>query len=177
MHNDCSIRPARSDDTDAILSFIGTSTDQPEYLHEVWDAWLTDPRGPLLVAEVCGQPVATGKVTMLSATEAWLEGLSVHPAFQRRGLARRLINERLALARTAGARVARTFVFAANHVMLCITCWTKQAGSGCYGSSTRPPIRSRHCTIRPHYPLITSSAMLPIRRSHHCFNGLGAGTA
>jgi hypothetical protein len=71
-------RPARPADR-TLLTDRATGTDQIDYLHEVWSAWLIDPHDPLLVLEVGGQPVATGKLTLLSATKAWLEGLRVHP--------------------------------------------------------------------------------------------------
>jgi GNAT superfamily N-acetyltransferase len=137
--NQGTIRPARPADR-TLLTALAIGADPTDYLTEVWSAWLIDPRGPLLVLEVDGQPVATGKLTLLSATEAWLEGLRVHPAYRRRGSAQRLIAERLALAHAAGARVVRTVVIATNHPMHQLLC----------GSGWRPVLRVRYATADPY---------------------------
>jgi len=51
---------------------------------------VSDPHGHLAVAELGGQVVGIGKLTRLSDSEWWLEGLRVDPAHHRQGIARRL---------------------------------------------------------------------------------------
>ncbi|HBY97222.1 MAG TPA: hypothetical protein DEP84_25305 [Chloroflexi bacterium] len=82
------IRPARPQDKAAVVEFTKNIWEGSDYLPKVWDAWLADPRGRLYVGEVAGTPVATGRVVLLSPSQAWLEGLRVDPDYQGRGYAR-----------------------------------------------------------------------------------------
>lgn len=73
-----------------MVEFTRTIWEGHDYLPKAWDAWLADPHGRLYVGEVAGRPVATGRVVLLSPTQAWLEGLRVGPDYQGRGYARRM---------------------------------------------------------------------------------------
>ncbi len=74
------IRPARAADKQAVLAFCAHTFDWGDYLPEVWDEWLADARGQLLVATLDEVPVGVAKVTLLTPGEAWLEGLRVNLA-------------------------------------------------------------------------------------------------
>ncbi len=81
------VRPATTADREPVLAFCQRTFDWGDYIHEVWDDWLTRPQGILLVAESDGSPVAVGRASLASTTEGWLEGLRVHPDHRRRGVA------------------------------------------------------------------------------------------
>lgn len=100
-------RPATAADKPAVVAFTQHTWSHGDYIPEVYDAWLTDPRGPFLVAEAEGEVVAVSKVTFLAPDQAWLEGLRVHPEHRRRGIARQFLAYEIALAQSRGARVVR----------------------------------------------------------------------
>lgn len=108
------IRPARPEDRDAVLAFCTQTWEWGDYIEYVWDEWLHDPNGVLLVAAIDGQPVGVGHMRMLSPTEAWLEGMRVDPAYRRRGLAAAINNEMMAEAMRRGAKVARLITESTN---------------------------------------------------------------
>jgi len=74
-----------------------------------WDAWEEEPAHQVLVEED-GAVVGAVHVALVSAAEAWLEGLRVRADRQGAGIGRRLIAEGEALARRYGARIARTAI-------------------------------------------------------------------
>ena len=106
---DIEIRPARAEDREAVFAFTARTWDDGDYIPYVWEQWLTDPTGALLVAARAGRAVGMTHVQMLSADEAWLEGIRVDPAVRREGLGRALTARALAVARERGAKVARLF--------------------------------------------------------------------
>jgi GNAT superfamily N-acetyltransferase/predicted GNAT family acetyltransferase len=101
------IRPARAEDKEAILSFCERTYEWGDYVPEVLDEWLADEHGQLLVATVDDVPVGVAHVVLLTPTEAWLQGLRVHPQHRRKGLAGQFLLRCLDLARQRGAYVAR----------------------------------------------------------------------
>lgn len=74
-----------------------------------WDAWAEEPAHQIVIEEG-GAPVGALHVALVSATEAWLEGLRVRRDRQGAGIGRRLVAEGEALARRYGASVARTAI-------------------------------------------------------------------
>ncbi len=73
-----------------MLSFCERTWQWGDYIGDVWDQWVADPAGALLLATVGDQAAGVGKVTMISRSEAWLEGLRVNPAFRGHGVAQDL---------------------------------------------------------------------------------------
>lgn len=110
------VRDARSDDREAVIAFCARTwgDDGDDYIPGVWDAWLADTAGALLVGVLAGQPVAISRVVMLSADEAWIEGLRVAPHVRRQGVGRVIISRSLVRAREMGAATVRMFTGAAN---------------------------------------------------------------
>lgn len=108
------IRPARSEDREAVLAFCAHTWDWGDYIEYVWDEWLHDPQGQMFVATVDGQPVGVAHFRMLSATEAWLEGIRIDPAYRQQGLATAINNTMLAEAMRRGATVARLITESTN---------------------------------------------------------------
>jgi len=108
------VRPAQTEDREQVLAFCARTFEWGDYIGDVWDRWINDPAGPLLVAVVDGQVVGTGKVTMISGSEAWLEGLRVNPSFRGQGLAQAMYEAAETTARKRWAKVARYATFSSN---------------------------------------------------------------
>src|SRR2546428_1561334 len=99
-------RARRSDKRD-VLAAVRTLWGGHDRIPDVFDAWVTHRTGPFFVAESAGRVVGMGKLTVVSPTEAWLEGGRVAPRWRRKGIATALIAHRLAYARERGFRVVR----------------------------------------------------------------------
>jgi len=108
------IRPARPEDRDAVLAFCTHTWEWGDYIEYVWDEWLHDAQGQMFVATVDGQPVGVAHFRMLSATEAWLEGMRIDPAYRQQGLATAINNTMLAEVMKRGATVARLITESTN---------------------------------------------------------------
>ena len=108
------VRRARAEDRGAVIAFCATIWDGEDYVPYVWDDWLRDERGALLVAVAGDRPVGLVHVRMMSDDEAWLEGIRVDPAERRQGIGRALTSRALVEAREHGAAVARLMTSADN---------------------------------------------------------------
>ncbi len=100
-------RPVRPADKDQAFSFLRRIWEGEDYLPEVWDEWLADPRGLFVAAELEGRVVGLGRLTDLGEGESWLEGLRVHPDLQGRGIATHLHEYLLERWRASPATVVR----------------------------------------------------------------------
>jgi GNAT superfamily N-acetyltransferase len=80
-------RPALPKDTPQVLELTRTIWDGEDYVPMVWGEWMEDTRGLLAVAEWGGRVVGTGKLSLFSPQDVWLEGLRVHPDYEGRGIA------------------------------------------------------------------------------------------
>jgi GNAT superfamily N-acetyltransferase len=98
------LRPARPEDREAIVAFTRGTFLWGDYIDRVFDDWLAGPTGLTLVAEVQGEPVGLVRGTLLSPTEAWAQGLRVHPEHRRRRLGSALLDR---VAEWAGGQAAR----------------------------------------------------------------------
>jgi GNAT superfamily N-acetyltransferase len=101
------LRPARSEDKAAIAAFTQATFHWGDYIERAFDRWLAAPDSLLLVAEVAGQAVAMARGALLSPTEAWAQGLRVHPDHRRHRLGAALLEQLAAWAAEEGARVMR----------------------------------------------------------------------
>jgi GNAT superfamily N-acetyltransferase len=108
------IRPARPEDREVVLAFCSNTWEWGDYIERVWDEWLSDPAGLLLVATVDEQPAGVAHMDMLTAEDAWLEGLRVDPQFRHQGLARALTEALQLEAMRRGATRARLAVESTN---------------------------------------------------------------
>lgn len=102
------IRNALPTDRDAIFEMVRTVWDGNDYVPEVWDEWLADASGPLLVGELTGRPVALTKLSSLGPGEDWFHGTRVDPDYRGQGFAQALLRR---CAELSGARRARTLRF------------------------------------------------------------------
>lgn len=108
------IRQARAEDRAAVLAFCEHTWEWGDYVEHVWDEWLSNPAGQLLVALSDGQPIGMVHVVMLNATDAWQEGMRVDPAYRQQGIARRLSMEASAEAMRRGATTVRLLTSSTN---------------------------------------------------------------
>lgn len=108
-------RPALPKDTPEVMELTRTIWHGEDYVPYVWGEWLANPQGLLAVAEYGGQVVGLGKLTKLTEREWWLEGLRVHPDFERRGIASHLNDFLLDYWQRNGAGVLR-LVTASNRI-------------------------------------------------------------
>jgi ribosomal protein S18 acetylase RimI-like enzyme len=111
---DLEVRPARPADRAAVLAFVAGTWDDGDYIADVWDEWLAEATGVLLVGALEGRPVAIAHVRMVSADEGWLEGVRVDPRQRRRGIGRVMTSRALVAARERGAAVVRLFTDSGN---------------------------------------------------------------
>lgn len=110
-----SVRTARPEDVESIVSWTTNTFTWGDYLPERIDGWLEDSGSEVLVAvDSSDVPLALTHVMMLSPTEAWLEGARVHPDHRRTGLGTLLNDAAVEWARTRGGRVMRLTTEASN---------------------------------------------------------------
>lgn len=115
------IRTAQPSDKDAVLAFCrNTWDDQDDYIDSVWDRWIADNAGVMLVATLNDIPVAMGRGLMMSDREAWLEGIRVDRRYRRHGIFRQLEAKLYAHLQERGARICRTCIASNNEVMTAI---------------------------------------------------------
>ncbi len=93
-----SIRRAKPEDRAKAVEAEGKATPSLHYLDAVYDAWVADREGELIVGEVDGEVVAVGKYSLIPDGSAWLETLRVDPAFQGRGIGKRFYDRFFELA-------------------------------------------------------------------------------
>lgn len=104
------IRVAKPGDKKAVLEFTKNTWDWGDYIADVWDRWVIDKNGELLVAELDDEPVGILHIQFLPDQSAWLEGLRVNPAFRRRGIALSLNKEALLRVKERGISVVRLVI-------------------------------------------------------------------
>jgi GNAT superfamily N-acetyltransferase len=83
-------RPALPKDTPEVMQLTRTIWEGEDYVPYVWEDWLADPKGLLVIIEFGGRVVGLGKLTQFSDIDWWMEGLRVHPDYERRGIATHL---------------------------------------------------------------------------------------
>lgn len=111
------IRKATGADRDEVLAFCQHTWDWGDYIPEVWDTWLADAKGRLLVGEMDGRIVAVGYARLVTRAEAWLQGMRVHPDYRARRIALRFTERATKAAFELGAEVARLATLATNHAI------------------------------------------------------------
>ncbi len=136
------VRPAQAEDREPVLAFCTTTWGWGDYIERVWEQWLDDPSGRLFVATVDDQPVGMVHISMLTAVDAWLEGLRVDPAFRGQGLAKLLNDAAVLEAMQRGADYIRLAVDSNNTRSIEITergFWRQIAAFAFYSASALPP--------------------------------------
>ena len=109
------IRPARPSDKKQVLEFCKNTWPGGDYIPQVWDDWLRDKNGRLLVAEHKGEPIGIAHAYFQTRRVAWLEGVRIHPSYRGQGLAGRLNKTLTRYATQNGANTARLCTGSSNH--------------------------------------------------------------
>lgn len=104
---DLLLRQAQAGDRPAMEHICAHTWDDGDYIPYVWDRWLADEQGPLVVGELDGQVVALCKISFQAAGQVWLQGMRVDPDYRQRGIGQEFLDYGLAYAQEHGARVAR----------------------------------------------------------------------
>jgi GNAT superfamily N-acetyltransferase len=136
------VRQARAEDREAVLAFCAHTWEWGDYIENVWERWLSDPSGSLLVALVGKRPVGILHLQMLNATEAWQEGMRVDPAFRRQGIAHHLSLEAGAEAMRRGATTIRLLTDSTNTASIHMVEQAHWRQIGAYSIYTAEPLTS-----------------------------------
>ncbi|MGQ4891033.1 MAG: GNAT family N-acetyltransferase [Candidatus Njordarchaeia archaeon] len=114
------IRRAVPEDKDYVLSFTKDTwkeegfLEMGDYIQYIWDLWINDEYGELLVADANGKPVAILHMRMLPDGSGWLEGLRVHPNYRKMGIGQKINKEAMKHAKRVGLTVVRGAIFKGN---------------------------------------------------------------
>jgi len=75
-------RPAHARNRADVIEFCKGIWDGDDYVPDVWDDWINDPKGILAVAVLDGHAIGCSKITWMSEGQWWLEGFRVDPRYQ-----------------------------------------------------------------------------------------------
>jgi GNAT superfamily N-acetyltransferase len=105
------IRPARHGDIEPIAAFTTGTFEWGDYVPQVIGTWIGDPSGGVFVAVNDNDaPIAVGRCTLLTPTEAWMGAARVHPDHRGQGIAGEMAVVLTDWARDQGALVARLMI-------------------------------------------------------------------
>ncbi len=107
--NSLFFRPVQPADKDRILAFTFNTwgDNEDDYIKDVFDEWVADPRGQFTAAMIDDRVVGIAKLTDMGDDEWWLEGLRINPAYRRLGIASALMRHHLDLAGRLNAKIVR----------------------------------------------------------------------
>lgn len=111
------LRNATPRDKQAVIDFCSkTWRDYGDFIPKVWDRWIAQKSGRLIVAEVDGCPVGIAKITDFGDGEIWLEGLRVDRKWRKKGIATAITKEILRTVRRIKPKAVRYCTGASNRV-------------------------------------------------------------
>lgn len=108
------VRRALASDKEPILEICKDIWNGQDYVPQVWDEWLNDNRGCLVVATVGGTQVGVAHAYLQTRDVAWLEGVRVHEKYRGLGIAGELNSVLTRWAFERGARVAHLCTGSSN---------------------------------------------------------------
>lgn len=108
------IRRAKHGDKAEVLEISKGLWGGHDYLPHVWDKWLRDSKGLLVVATTGNVPVGVAHGYFQTQDVAWLEGLRVHQNYRGVGIAGKLNKALAKWAADRGAKVARLATGSSN---------------------------------------------------------------
>jgi GNAT superfamily N-acetyltransferase len=94
------IRSALPSDRAAMIELTRDVWDGGDYVPYVWDRWLADAEGWLMVAALDGKIVGLQHIDRQPDGTAWVEGIRVAAQAQNRGIGRAMLERAIAWART-----------------------------------------------------------------------------
>ncbi len=140
--SEITVRSARAEDREAVLAFCAHTWEWGDYIEHVWETWLNDPNGLLLVAVIDDRPVGLVHTLMVNKTDAWQEGMRVDPAYRQQGVARRLSLEAGAEAMRRGATTVRLLTESTNVASIYMVEQAQFRRVGAFALSTARPLES-----------------------------------
>lgn len=108
------IRRARIEDKARVLQVEATATPNLRYLEVMFDNWVHDEVGELIVAEAADELVGVAKYTVLADGSVWLEALRVASAAQGRGIGKLLYQRFFELSQGQGIPAMRMYTGVRN---------------------------------------------------------------
>jgi RimJ/RimL family protein N-acetyltransferase len=81
-------RRMRPEDKPAVLEIASRIWEGTDYLPVVFDEWVADAEGEFAAVLLDGRVIGCGKLTFLTPTDAWLEGVRKDPRAAERGVGR-----------------------------------------------------------------------------------------
>jgi GNAT superfamily N-acetyltransferase len=112
------VRLATNQDKDHVLNFCKNTFSWGDYIDRVWNSWISEPDGILLVAEnenhTEKKPIAIIHGILIPEKTIWVEGIRVDPEFRNQKLATELINSILEFGRKNGAIYSAAIVSVKN---------------------------------------------------------------
>jgi ribosomal protein S18 acetylase RimI-like enzyme len=109
------IRNAQMRDRGSVFAFTRDTFPWGDYIQRVFDGWLADRSGRLLVAEQEGMIVGLSFVKLTKEGEVWLQGGRVDGRFRRTGIGATMVNECLRIAKNEmNAGIARVITDKSN---------------------------------------------------------------
>lgn len=110
------LRRARHIDLDRLVEIESKATPGLRYIPNVFDEFIADGIGEFSVAEVEGEVVACGKLTVVPDGSAWLETLRVLPEYQGLGIGKRFYDRFYDIAHLQGVTTMRMYTGVKNAV-------------------------------------------------------------
>jgi ribosomal protein S18 acetylase RimI-like enzyme len=109
------VRVAKLDDRKRVLAFTSSTFSWGDYIERVFDRWLNDKSGRLLVAESEDKVVGLSFVKLTKKGEAWLQGGRVDQNYRRAGIGEAMTKECLRIAKEEmNATIARVITDKTN---------------------------------------------------------------
>jgi RimJ/RimL family protein N-acetyltransferase len=104
-----SFRPVQPADKDRVVAFTFNTwgDDEDDYIKDVFDEWVADPRGEFTAAVIDDQVIGIAKLTDMGDDEWWMEGLRIDSAYRRQGIASEFNRYHVDLAQRLGGKVVR----------------------------------------------------------------------
>src|SRR5258708_4932077 len=96
------LRPVRPSDRERVIEITSEGGEGTDYLPEVFDEWVADPRGQFQAAELDGVVVGVQRLRPIAPHIVFYEGLRVALSHRRQGLARTMLRHAMAEAAAQG---------------------------------------------------------------------------
>lgn len=105
--SDLTFRPVYPEDKPRVLEITAHTWGDGDYIPEVWERWLADPKGEFTAAVQEGVVVAIAKLTWQGEGQWWLEGLRVDPERRLKRIGQAMCIYQVGLVKKLGGRVIR----------------------------------------------------------------------
>ena len=114
------VRLATNQDKDHVLNFCKNTFSWGDYIDRVWNIWINETNGILLVAEeqnenyIKKKPIAIIHGILIPEKTIWIEGIRVDPQYRKQKLATNLINSIIEFGTKNGAIFSAAIVSVKN---------------------------------------------------------------